>query len=86
MLDSSTARVAGAVEGVLEREGPEAALAIAAPTATFSRPEALTELLIRAASQAGDEEAVTRWTEAAEKAARAAEKLKTLKAEAARKK
>jgi hypothetical protein len=80
-----TARVAGVVEGVLEREGPESALAIAAPTAAFSRPEALTGVLIRAATEAGDEDAVTRWTKAAEKTARAAEQLKDLKAEAARK-
>ena len=81
-----TARVAGVVEGVLEREGPEAALVLAAPTAAFSRPEALTEVLIRAATLAGDEDAVDRWTVAAEMAARAAETLKTLKAEAAKRK
>jgi len=81
-----TARVAGVVEGVLEREGPEAALVLAAPTAAFSRPEALTEVLLRAANLAGDEDAVNRWTEAAEKAARAAVTLKTLKAEAAKRK
>ncbi|MBL6755669.1 MAG: hypothetical protein ISQ11_04615 [Planctomycetes bacterium] len=80
-----TSRVAGVVEGVLEREGPEAALAVGAPTAAFSRPEALTAALIRAATEAGDEDAVARWTKAAETAARAAEKLEERKAEAAKK-
>ena len=80
-----TSRLASVVEGVLEREGPEAALAIAATTAAFSHPEALMTVLIRAASQTGDEDAVARWTEVAEKAARAAADLKAKKEENASK-
>ena len=80
------ARIPRVIEGLLEREGAAAALEVGARAAELSHPQALLEVLVRAATEAGDEGAAAEWRRTAEVAAQAADELKALKEQAAKEK